>query len=472
MLIAARLRDQTPASRRRLAQIRSDSQMTLNLKRLQDRAAAVSARMKELADAPERTEEQTTELRRLVTESDALKGDLEFEKMLADKEAQLRSIVEPATPAPEAAPAGEPKKKVEIRAIHPHHTTLKAFNDSPEAVDQAYRCGRWISATVFRRSADILWCRENGLESRALSEGVNTAGGALVPEEFAQRVIRLVETYGTFPLAAENVTMTRDTMVIPKRMSGSTAYFIAEGQLVPESDPQWSNVSLVAKKLGCGCRMSSEVAEDAFVNLGDSVAAEFSTNLAFTVDNAGWIGDGTSTYGGITGIVPKINDGTRTASVVTAATGNVSFETLDIEDFLNVIGKLPLYARAGAAWYVSPAGYAASIARLKYAGGGNTVDSIGGDAGLSFLGYPVKLVHVMNSTLGSDVNKVKVLFGNMGLSSIYAKRRDFQVKLYDQVYATTDQLLLQGTMRFDINHHTLGSTTEVGPVIALKTAAS
>ncbi len=42
----------------------------------------------------------------------------------------------------------------------------------------------------------------------------------------------------------------------------------------------------------------------------------------------------------------------------------------------------------------------------------------------------------------------------------------------DQVYATTDQLLLQGTMRFDSVAHTLGSTSEVGPVIALRSAAS
>jgi hypothetical protein len=46
------------------------------------------------------------------------------------------------------------------------------------------------------------------------------------------------------------------------------------------------------------------------------------------------------------------------------------------------------------------------------------------------------------------------------------------VRLFDQVYATTDQVLLQGTMRFDINHHSLGSTSEVGPVVALKSAAS
>jgi len=88
------------------------------------------------------------------------------------------------------------------------------------------------------------------------------------------------------------------------------------------------------------------------------------------------------------------------------------------------------------------------------------------------MGYPVKLVHVMDGTLGSDAGKVKVLFGNLGLSSIYASRREFSVKLFDQVYATTDQLLMQGSMRCSIQHHSLGSTSEAGPVLALQTAAS
>lgn len=446
--------------------------MPSNLKRLQDRAAAVAARMTELADVAERSEEQTAELRKLSDEADTVKADLEFEGRLAAKEQELRAVVEKAAPAPVAAPAVEETKKVEIRAINPHHTTLRAFNDGPDAVESAYRCGRWIKATVFKRDADIRWCRENGVEARALNEGSNAAGGALVPEEFAARVIRLVETYGTFPGAAESVSMSRDTMVIPKRLTGTTAYFVGEGSAVTESEPTYGNVSLVAKKLAVGCRMSSEVVEDTVgvVSLADACAQEFSTSLALKIDQCGWLGDGTSEFGGINGITNKINGAAHTASVVTALAGNVGFETLDIEDFLGVIGKLPIYARQGAAWYVSPAGYAASIARLKYAAGGNTVENVGAGAGESFLGYPVRMVHVMNSILGTDSGKIKVLFGNMSLSSIYARRRDFSVRLFDQVYATTDQLLLQGTMRFDVNHHSLGTTSEVGPVVALKTA--
>ena len=59
-----------------------------NLKRLQDRAAAIAARLNELADVEERSEEQTTELRRLTEEADTVKSDLEFEQKLAAKEAK------------------------------------------------------------------------------------------------------------------------------------------------------------------------------------------------------------------------------------------------------------------------------------------------------------------------------------------------------------------------------------------------
>jgi HK97 family phage major capsid protein len=451
--------------------------MASNLKRLQERAAAVAARMKELSDVEDRSAEQGQELVALSAQADELKTALDFEGRIAAKEKELRSVVDQAAPAPAPAPVAEEKVRTEIRAILPHHTQLRAFSDSPEAVEQAYRCGRWLRAHLFKNADDMRWCKDHGVESRALGENNNSSGGALVPEEFANRVIRLVEEFGTLPPACENVSMTRDTLVIPKRLSGTTAYFVGEGSAITESEPTYGNVSLVAKKLAVGCRMSTELAEDSagVVGLADAVATEFATSLSYKIDLCGWIGDGTQgVYGGIHGIVEKINSGAYAASIVQPASGsaNTSFETLDLEDFLGAIGKLPIYARAGARWYISPAGYAASMARLKYAGGGNTVGDVQAGTAANFLGYPVSLVHVMDSTLGADANKVKVLFGNMGLSSIYARRRDFSVRLYDQVYATTDQLLLQGTMRFDVNHHSLGTATEVGPVVALKTSVS
>ena len=282
-----------------------------NLKRLQERAAAVAARMSELGSIEERSADQTKELISLGTQADDLKTSLEFEERIAAKEAELRSVVEKAAPA--VAPAVEKavEEKVEIRSLLPHHTQLAAFNDDANAVESAYRCGRWLRAHIFKNADDLRWCKDHGVENRALGENANSTGGALVPEEFASHVIRLVETYGTLPAVCENVTMTRDTMVIPKRLTGTTAYFVGEGASVTESEPTYGNVSLVAKKLAVGCRMSTEVVEDSagVVGLADAVATEFAQSLSYKIDVCGWIGDGTQgEYGGLRGIVSKIND--------------------------------------------------------------------------------------------------------------------------------------------------------------------
>jgi len=68
--------------------------MAGNIKRLQDRAAAIASRMSELASIEERSEDQNEEIGRLSAEADKVKTDLEFEERLAAKEAELRSVVE------------------------------------------------------------------------------------------------------------------------------------------------------------------------------------------------------------------------------------------------------------------------------------------------------------------------------------------------------------------------------------------
>lgn len=336
--------------------------MSKNLKRLQDRAAAVAARIKELADVETRSEDQTAELRKLSDEADTVKGDLQFEQSLVAKEAELRTVVERAAPksqdasgAEKATQDGKSQERLEIRALTPHHTSLKAFNESREDVESAYKVGRWLRGVIHRNADDIRWCADHGVETRGLSEGVNSAGGTLVPEILADRVIRLVEQFGTFPPAVENMTMSRDTLVIPKRLTGTSAYFVGETGVINESEPTYGNVQLIARKLAVSCRLSTEVVEDALINMADAVTVEFATSLALKIDQCGWLGTGTSDYGGLYGITTKINNGSYGASVVTAAAGGTSFGALTLADFLNVMGKLPLYARQGAAWYMSPA---------------------------------------------------------------------------------------------------------------------
>jgi hypothetical protein len=130
--------------------------------------------MSELFALTERSAEQNVELRKLGVEADTIKADLAFEDNLAKKEKELRAVIEqaaPAAPAPApAAPETPEQKKLEIRHLLPHHTQLRAFSDGPEAVESAYRCGRWLKAHIYKNADDIRWCKDHGVEARALGD--------------------------------------------------------------------------------------------------------------------------------------------------------------------------------------------------------------------------------------------------------------------------------------------------------------
>lgn len=299
-------------------------------------------------------------------------------------------------------------------------------------------------------------------------EGVNSLGGFATPDELSQTIIRNVETFSVAPGALQNFAMSSDTLSIPKRLSGVTGAWLGEGSEFSYSDMTGTQVQLVAQKFGVATKVSNELWADG-IGIADLIASEHSLAVAKALDEAVFTGTGTSAFGGHHGIAVKIDTAPFTASVATAASGNNSFETLDKEDFLAVMAKTPRYALPGARWYISPAGYHASMQRLDLAQGGNA--SVANGFGLTFLGYPVTLVHVMNSTLGTDASKIKVLFGDMAMAGALGLRQGYALRVSQERLVEYDQTLVTGIVRANAVFHSLGSTTEAGPVVALKTAS-
>jgi len=270
------------------------------------------------------------------------------------------------------------------------------------------------------------------------------------------------------PGALQNFSMSSDTLMIPKRLSGVTGAWLGENSEFSYSDMTGTQVQLVAQKFGVATKISNELWADG-IGIADLIASEHALAVAKALDEAVFIGDGSNSYGSHHGVAVKIGTASHTASVVTAANGNTGFETLDKEDFLACLSKIPRYALPGARWYVSPAGYHAAMQRLDLAQGGNA--SVAGGFGLTFLGYPVTLVHVMNSTLGADASKIKVLFGDLAMAGALGIRQGYALRVSQERLVEYDQTLVTGVVRANAIFHSLGSTTEAGPVIALKTAA-
>ena len=438
------------------------------LKKLQDEAAEVASRIDAVrameCDNDADIAARDMDLQALVKRADDIAGKLDFEQKVAASSANLRSVVDRCTPAEVEQ---ETREVARIEPIH-YSRKLRAFDN----VEAAYRCGKWLAGTFLGDQDAKRWCMDHGVESRAMGESTMGAGGFAVPEEMSAAIIRNVEAYGVAPSAMQNVPMSSDTLLVPKRLTGVTAYWVGESSEITTSDPTGTQVQLVAKKLACGTRVSNELLSDSIVAVADWLVQEMSLSLAKSGDEAAFLGDGTSSYGGVQGIVTKINDGTHTASVVTAATGNTGFETLDLADFSKALAAVPRYAIGGSAWYISPAGYHASIERLQMAAGGNMVGDLANGGVPRFLGLPVVQTLVLDSTLGADASTIKVLVGDAALAGIYGIREQVNIRSTVDEYARYDQTAWYATVRTDYNWHSLGDTSDAGPMVALKTAAS
>lgn len=366
----------------------------------------------------------------------------------------------------------EPISRVTVPASNRVHGELKAFENNSDGEKEAYVTGRWFAANFLEHQASKDWLSSHGFDN-SLSSGDNQGAGVLVPTEASRSIIRLVEQYGVIRRECSNEPMGSDRKVVPVRVSGMTAYPVAETTTANEgsntgtkSEPTYKNIELVARKWKAWCKMSDEVNEDSYVSLGDQIAVESALAFAYAEDNAGFNGDSTSTYHGITGILNAVKAGSVKVGSGTA------FSSLVMADFETMMGALPDFPGISPKWYISKEGYYASMHRLLMASGGNTATNLENGGRPVFLGLPVVFVNVMNKVLTAQASTRVALLGDLNMGVKFGDRRQVTMSLTDQRYWDEDQIAIKATERFDINVHSTGTASEEGCILALDTAAS
>jgi HK97 family phage major capsid protein len=353
---------------------------------------------------------------------------------------------------------------------------LRAFKGDG-AMEKAYRCGMWARAFIFGDDNARRYCLNYGIgPSNALSTTSNPDGGFLVPEEMSQTIIDLREEYGVFRQNTRVVPMGRDTMTIPRRLSGVSIGPVGENptSAIAQSSPTWNQVRLTAKKAGGLTLMSTEIAEDAVIDLGDWITQEFGYAFALYEDQCGFIGDGTSTYLGIRGLGSLFTTtggagGGQLVGAVDAASGHDTFGEIDSADLAKLMAALPAYVM-NPKFYCSKAAAEILFGRLAAAAGGNTLETLSnGKVGRSWLGVPIVISQVLPSSQGDLSDLPMLYYGDLSLSSTMGDRRDVRIFQSEHRYMDTDQIGIRGTCRFDIVNHDVGDTTTgvAGPIVAL-----
>jgi len=333
--------------------------------------------------------------------------------------------------------------------------------------ESAYKMGAWfMGAMGHKKSAEF--CANNGLVIRkAHTEGVNNQGGFLVPDEFENELVTLREQYGVIRRNARIWPMASDTLRIPKRAAGLTAYFVGEAAPGTESTQTIDQVNLVAKKLMALTTVTNELLEDALVNIGDDIAGEIAYAFSFKEDDAGFNGDGTSSYGGIVGLGTTLSDATYQVSDgdATAVSG------VTIAEIMKGLSKLPGWAsqRSNIKFFCNKSVYHAVFERLAMgAGGATATEIIRGVTGPSFFGYPVEFTQAL-AAAPSGAGATYAYVGDMTQAVYLGDRRSTTVAFSDSALNAfeQDERIIRGTSRFDIVCANCGSASAAGAMIKL-----
>ena len=317
------------------------------------------------------------------------------------------------------------------------------------------------------------WLVENGYYTKGQNEAADADGGYLVPQILAREVIFLRDKYGVMRQNARVMGMSSDNLNVPKNTASTTAYWPAENANITASQITFANVQILAKKLAILTQVSSELNEDSIVDVGAALAEDMAYVMAYNEDLATFLGDGTSTYGGIQGVVDGIyavNGGTNAGIVRTAAVTTSDWNATTLADLRKCTSGISAYAdNSDAKWYMHRSFFQQVVCNDLDALSGNGFFDLTAAPGSNptLFGYPVVYTQVLNSDSSPAGDTCLALFGNLKTGSIMGSRRDINIQVSDQAGFISDSLYFRATERFGFKYHDLPTTTVAGSVVML-----
>lgn len=450
-----------------------------------ENAAAVKAAM----DEADTVGNEIDALAKKSAEQAEMKAKLHAAKDRPDNP-QIRSLIENhgslASSSLFVSERQEFKLPKTVRAHRVQNFTPGEDGTTPEM--KAFRFGCWAMSLLGNCMPQFKgvtaqaekYARDMGIFNAAHGEGGSDSTGAhvFVPTEFGMDLILLREQFGTARRLLNVVPMSSDKKTEPRQLSGLTAYFVGENTAGTESTMSHDNVTLVAKDLMTLARISRQLDMDSVISWADKLVREIAYSFASKEDDCAFNGDGTSTYGGITGIRAKLDTLTAgTAPGLILGAGN-AYSELTLANFESMLGALPQYAETPATRFVAHKTfyYTVMVKLINAAGGLTGTEIVNGRRMPMFMGYPVEFCQKYPSTAANS--QIPVTFGDHSLGAMFGDRARDEIAFSDQATIggesmfERNQIGVRGTERFDVVVHDFGSNTVAGPIVGLEMAAS
>lgn len=357
----------------------------------------------------------------------------------------VRSIVDPLIKESFSA-----KREEEEREQKALNDKFKTFGEFLSSIVGIRRDGRMDNRLTFVDSKGRFSKPAVDARGKAtLVEGIDSAGGFLVPEQYNASLIQEgLESAIVRPNGAFAVPMVSDTLRYPRINStsnastvygGVVAYWQGEGGTYQESEPTFGDITLTAKKLMGYTKVSEELLADAAISLDPFIRRLFAESWAHFEDIAFLRGTGSGQPLGVLNAPALI-------SVTRQDTDDLIFE-----DILNVLARTSVDARKRGVFLTNHE----NLPKLLRMHSGNTVTNAYG-APLVFInnirdainytifGRPLIVCEKMSAagTVGD--------FGFFDFSRyMIGDRQGLTIDISNQVYWTTGYVAFKFTERVD-----------------------
>ncbi|RLF42658.1 MAG: phage major capsid protein [Thermoplasmata archaeon] len=282
-----------------------------------------------------------------------------------------------------------------------------------------------------------------------MTEGTDSEGGYLVPEEWRPNLIQMLETYGVARRECTIIPMSREELVMPKLTSGVQVYWIGEGGTISETQPAFGELRMVAKKMAALVPMTSELLADTAIPIANLLLTLFAQALAKEEDRVAFTGDVSGASDPFDGVLNDSDVGTYTLG-----SGDTGFADLDADDLADVISSVTNNVADGAKFYMHRTVFNVirKLHSLTYDGSSKSSDANyifsapqGSDPG-TIWSYPYELVESMPDITQTAISTPFLIFGNMKHYYI-ADRQKLSIARSEHVGFAQDKVYLRAIQR-------------------------
>lgn len=174
-----------------------------------------------------------------------------------------------------------------------------------------------------------------GLQMKALAEGTGSAGGFVVPVEYADGVLRALRARSVVYAMGPRTVPVEKLLNLVSLSSGATASYVAENAAIPTSEPTFAETAMLSPKaLTALIPVSNRLLEDADnPSIDEVIRTDLAEVLALRADLAFLRGSGT-------GAEPLGIRNVSGVNVTTLGAGNGATPSFD--DFMDLVGAARL----------------------------------------------------------------------------------------------------------------------------------